>query len=98
MSLVCIKATFECDGCGTQFKVDMDAAHMRPKGWCLMDEAVDCLRGCVANTVVHDLHLCAECHDIAAKIGPEDEGYAPKDQIVRALASHYDAMNRVVRS
>lgn len=34
MSLLTVRAMFECDGCATQFKVEMDP-----------DEAVDYLRG-----------------------------------------------------
>jgi hypothetical protein len=97
MTLMSIKATFECDGCGTQFKVDMDAARKIPSDWCVMDEAIDQLRGGVMMTVVHTLHLCDECTAVASKIGPEDEGYAPQEQIEQALAEHYDAMKRVVR-
>lgn len=99
MSIVVIRATFECDGCGTQFRVDMDPAKMRPKGWSLMDEAVDYVRGGAGSDggmpmVVHDMHLCHACADIAAQVGPEEGGYAPKPQIERALAKHYDAMRQ----
>jgi hypothetical protein len=103
MSLVCIRATFECDGCGTQFRIEMSPSAMRPKGWSLMEEAEDFLRGmCAADggmpAMVHDLHLCDECHGIAAKVGGlDDDAYAPKEQIQAAIAQHYDAMNRVNR-
>lgn len=97
MSLVCVRATFECDGCGTQFKVDMDPAKMRPKGWTLMEEAEDYARGgCGAEggmpAVIHDMHLCHACAGIAASVGPEEGGYAPKEQIQAALARENDAM------
>lgn len=91
MTLVVVRATFECDGCGTQFKVDMDPATMRPKGWTLFEEAEDYVRGgCGAEggmpAVVHGMHLCHKCAGIAAQVGPDDlEGYAPKEQIVAAL-------------
>lgn len=92
MSLVTVRATFECDGCGTQFKVEMDPTSMRPKGWSLFEEAVDFLRGgCGADggmpMVVHDMHLCHVCAGVAARVGPDDlEGYAPKAQIIEALS------------
>jgi hypothetical protein len=91
MSLIVIRATFECDGCATQFKVEMDPATMRPKGWTLCEEAVDYLRGgCGADggmpAVVHDMHLCHRCAGIAARVGPDDqEGYSPKEEIVAAI-------------
>lgn len=99
MSIVCVRATFECDGCGTQFKVEMDPASMRPKGWTLMDEAEDCLRGGLGAEggmpgLVHDLHLCHDCDRIAALVGPDGGGYAPKEQIEEALRQGNDAMRR----
>lgn len=102
MSIVCIRATFECDGCGCQFRVEMDPATMRPKGWSLMEEAEDYLRGmCSADgglpAMVHDLHLCDDCHGIAAGVGPDEGNYAPKEQIVAALAEGNDAMKRTKR-
>jgi hypothetical protein len=92
VSIVCIRATFECDGCGTQFKVEMDPATMRPKGWSLAEEAEDYLRGGIGAdggmpAMVHDMHLCHDCAGVAARVGPdEQEGYAPKEQILEALA------------
>ena len=97
MSIVCVKATFECDGCGCQFKVEMDPAKMRPKGMTLMEEAEDYCRGGCGDSgmpaVVHDMHLCHDCAGVAARVGPEEGGYAPKDQIVAALAQANDATN-----
>lgn len=91
MSLIVVRATFECDGCGGQFKVDMDAATMRPKGWSLMEEAEDCVRGgCGSDggmpAIVHGMHLCHDCAEIAAGVGPAEGGYAPKPEIEAALA------------
>lgn len=99
MSLVCVRATFDCDGCGAQFRIEMDPSTMRPKGWSLMEEAEDYLRGmCSADgglpTMVHDMHLCDDCAGIAASVGPEEGGYAPKEQIEEALRQGNDAMNR----
>lgn len=90
MSLSCIRATFDCDGCGHQFQVEMDPAGMRPKGWSLFEEAEDYVRGGVGTegmpAVVHDMHLCHDCARIAAHVGPEEGGYAPKEQIMEAIA------------
>lgn len=92
MSLVTVRATFDCDGCGTQFRVDMKPEAMRPKGWSLFDEAVDYLRGgCGSDggmpAIVHDMHLCHECARIAASVGPDDqEGYSSKEEILEAIA------------
>jgi hypothetical protein len=33
MGVMNIKARIQCDGCGTNFIVEMDRAKMRPKGW-----------------------------------------------------------------
>ncbi len=96
MSIVCVRATFECDGCGEQFKIEMDAAKMRPKGWTLMEEAEDYVRGGCGTegmpAVVHRMHLCHDCAGIAALVGPDGGGYAPKDQIEEALRQQNDAM------
>lgn len=92
MSLVVVRAIFECDGCGTQFKVDMKSEGMRPKGWSLFEEAEDYVRGgCGSDgsmpAVVHDMHLCHECATIAASVGPDDqEEYSPKEEILEAIA------------
>jgi hypothetical protein len=92
MSLVLIRATFECDGCGAQFKVDMRADYEPPPKWALFDVAVDFLRGgCGSDSplpgVVHDMHLCEDCILIADGVGPEDqEGYSSKDEILEAIA------------
>lgn len=45
MSVKNIRATFGCDGCGTEFWMEMDPADGIPEGWTLFDGAVDYLRG-----------------------------------------------------
>lgn len=91
MSIVVVRATFECDGCGTQFRVDMDPSKMRPKGWTLFEEAEDYVRGGAGAdggmpAVVHDMHLCHDCAGIAASVGPDDqEEYSPKAEILAAI-------------
>jgi hypothetical protein len=92
VSIICVRATFECDGCGGQFRIEMDPASMRPKGWSLTEEAEDFLRGmCGADggmpAMVHDMHLCDDCAGVAASCGPDDqEGYSSKEVIQEALA------------
>lgn len=45
MPLQAIRATFECDGCGRPFVLDMDAARKLPADWSLFDDVVDNIRG-----------------------------------------------------
>lgn len=91
MSIAVIRATFECDGCGAQFRVEMDPADTVPKGWALDELAIDCLRGGQGADgtmpgIVHDMHLCAKCMEIAASVGPADEPqYAPREEIMEAF-------------
>src|SRR5690242_3032940 len=91
MSLSKIIAHFECDGCGKPFTINMDAADKTEGAQTLIDLAEDevrdrgSLQDGVFATVVYDLHLCGACAGIAAKVGQEEVGYAPRDQIVAAL-------------
>lgn len=79
-----IKAFFECDGCGKEFYVGMDAAEETSEASpSVADLAEDTLRG--GNPVVGecgsvqcDLHLCHECTGKADAIG--DENHAPTRQ------------------
>jgi hypothetical protein len=45
MPVVVIRATIECDGCGRQFRVELDSARKLPADWSLADEATDIVRG-----------------------------------------------------
>ncbi len=78
MALKFIKAHFECDGCGKDFFVGMDAAEKTNAALpSLADLAEDTLRG--GNPIVgecgsvqHDLWLCGDCTRVADSIGDED--------------------------
>ncbi len=78
MSLLSVKAHFECDGCGELFYVSMDPARATcdelPS---VADLAEDDLRG--GNPVIGecgsvqcDLQLCHACTALADGIGEED--------------------------
>ena len=89
MSIVLIRATVECDGCGKQFHTDMDNADKLPDGWSIYDLVVDYVRGgnCAEGgmcSVQHDLDLCPQCTLVADHIGDED--YKPtRQEITDAL-------------
>lgn len=84
MAFKFIKAHFECDGCGKDFYVGMDAADETCEALpSVADLAEDVLRG--GNPIVGecgsvqcDLHLCHDCTSKADAIGDED--YAPTRQ------------------
>lgn len=74
MSLVKITAVFDCDGCGGQFAVGLDASEAPPDGWTLFDYAGDSVRGAVDYEALtlnceggdicsaqDDKHLCSRC-------------------------------------
>lgn len=89
MSLYKIEAVFTCDGCGCQFKVELDAAQPARKGRTFFDIAVDEVRGgsCTviaaskhlnwANvgmcSVQNDKHLCPKCTREADKAAEESD-------------------------
>ena len=79
MSISVIRVTVECDGCGKQFRVDMDPAT-KTAGADLYFYAEDFVRGGMTSdgefcSVQADLQLCGECTSKADSIGDED--YAP---------------------
>lgn len=94
MSIVAIKAYFDCDGCGKQFGVEMDPAR---KAWMrrqsLDSMAEDAIRGgsTLAGdscSVQADLHLCPTCTSAADGINAEDENYRPtRDEILRVVGA-----------
>jgi hypothetical protein len=66
--LLSIRATFECGGCGKQFSVFINPAHLVPEGWSAYDEAVDAVRGgrlvdgpSGGSAVVGGYLLCEQC-------------------------------------
>lgn len=89
MSIVVIKATVDCDGCGKQFHAEMDNADKLPEGWSIHDLATDYVRGgnCAEggmSSVQHDMHLCPQCTVIADSIG--EESHKPsREEIVDAI-------------
>lgn len=94
MSIVVIKAFFDCDGCGKQFGVEMDPAR---KAWLpeqpISDLAEDAVRGGSALdgdscSVQADLHLCPKCTTIADGINLGDENYQPnRKEILTAVGA-----------
>jgi len=92
MSISVIRATFDCDGCGKQFRVDIDPAI---RAWerrqDMMSIAVDAIRGGTTSdggwcSVQADMHLCGPCTKVADAIRPDDDDYAPSaDEIREAL-------------
>lgn len=99
MSLLQLRALFECDGCGCPFAVPLDAARCS-EGWSVMDYAVDAVRGgggqmLDSTSVQADMHLCGSCTRIADGIGDDDD-YAPTaEEIAEAvMKSLSDAIGR----
>lgn len=94
MSIVVIFATFDCDGCGKQFQVEMDPAR---RAWERRQDvfsiAVDAIRGGTARdggfcSVQGDLHLCGDCTKVADGIQPDDEDYQPsREEILDAVGA-----------
>lgn len=78
MTVTKIRAHFECDGCASQFWVQMDMAGQTCKHLpSLIDLAEDELRGGnpedgECGSVQDDLHLCRKCTRLADDIGDED--------------------------
>lgn len=76
MSLIHIRAHFNCDECGSQFSVGLAADYEPPDGWCLFECAEDAVRGScdyedklqrggVASSVQDEKHLCSKCTERA---------------------------------
>lgn len=94
MSIVTIKAYFDCDACGQQFGVEMDPAR---KAWMrrqsLDSMAEDAIRGGstldgYSCSVQAELHLCGKCTSIADAINADDENYQPtRDDILTAVGA-----------
>jgi hypothetical protein len=92
MSIAVIRATFNCDGCGKQFRVDVDPAR---RAWerrqAVFDIAEDAIRGGTAAdggfcSVQAEMHLCGECTAVADNIGDEDH-VPTRDEILEALGA-----------
>lgn len=78
MSIIKVRATVECDGCGKQFHSELaDLASEVQAGWSLHELAEDYVRGgnCDeggVSSVQADMHLCPPCTAVADQIGSED--------------------------
>lgn len=93
MSVRVIKATVECDGCGGQFRVDLDAADSRPAEWTWHDLVEDMVRAgnqaeslkgqpIGITSVQADMMLCPTCTKKADAIGKDE--YQPTVAEIRA--------------
>lgn len=82
MSLRSIVATFQCDGCGNEFRTVMDPA-LEVKG-SLHDAAEYSMREDLCTAMYHERHLCDSCTRAADSIGEEE--YTPSwDEIQDAI-------------
>lgn len=98
MTVRTIKATIECDGCGGQFRVDLDPADSRPPDWTWHDLAEDMVRAgnqaesvkgqpIGITSVQHDMMMCPSCTKTADAIGDDDDYKPSKNEIVAAIAN-----------
>jgi hypothetical protein len=70
VSIRSITAIVECDECGKNFPVQLDAANKRPADWSLFEECEDELRADVAS-VADGKHYCEACTKTRDE-GPEE--------------------------
>lgn len=94
MSIVVIKAFFDCDGCGAHFGVELDPARKSWKRRQSLDSmAEDAIRGGStlsgdSCSVQAELHLCPKCTNVADGINLGDDDYEPtRDEILRAVGA-----------
>lgn len=93
MSISVIRATFDCDGCGKQFRVDIEPSvrAWKPRQD-MMSIAEDAIRGGMTSdgefcSVQSDMHLCGNCTKVADGINPDNDDYQPTaDEIREALS------------
>lgn len=95
MSIVLVRATIECDGCGRHFHTDLDEAYKRPEGWTLFEEAEDMVRGghCYEGgicSVMHGLHLCPKCTGVVDENTPVPN---TKEQCEEALRLYGEVLS-----
>ncbi len=93
-----IRASWQCDGCGKDFTVDIDSAWNPPAGWDTTKMAEDAVRhGKVvavngnrlvgdSSSVQHGLVLCGNCTNIADDIG-DDNHEASREEILGAIGA-----------
>lgn len=83
MPIISLKATIECEGCGTHFRVNIDTGDDIPEDWDLPMLIKDQVRGGSCehldkkrsgglSSVQADMMLCGWCTRIADNIGEED--------------------------
>lgn len=87
MSIEHVRVGWMCDGCGKLLHTDMELSKMRPKGWALMDEAEDAIRGgtCIEGghvSVQAEHHLCPKCTRLVDKSTPDTP---TREQVAEAL-------------
>jgi hypothetical protein len=82
LSLIHIRAHFDCDECGKQFSVGIAADYVPPEKWSMFDVAEDSVRGSVdyeekgwdgglCSSVQNNKHLCKDCTRKADEANPE---------------------------
>lgn len=88
MSLIHIRAHFECDECGKQFSVGIAADYVPPAKWSMFDVAEDSVRGSLdyeekgwdgglCSSVQNEKHLCKDCTKKADEESPEEVDEPP---------------------
>jgi hypothetical protein len=104
VSIINLKASISCDGCGDQFRVWIDTGRRIPDGWDLCDIATDCVRGghgedmkgnhfgiAGSCSVQAGLHLCPKCTTAVDATIPEDDDREPTEDEVKAAISKLEA-------
>src|SRR6202021_1028775 len=103
MSLMHVRATFRCDGCGRAFMFEITPDTKLPADWTLFEEAEDCLRGGsflayvgekrsgrrehLFSSLQSGHHLCPDCTSKIDEVGPED-GEPPEDEMEEILSAN----------
>lgn len=69
-----IIAKFSCDECGGRITVGLEPSQKLPEGWCILDEAVDRVRGGLSEEGLvsakdDDTVLCPTCTNKADETG-----------------------------
>jgi len=103
MSLMHVRATFRCDGCGRAFMFEITPDTKLPADWTLFEEAEDCLRGGsflayvgekrsgrrehLFSSLQSGHHLCPDCTSRIDEAVPEDRD-ATEAEIEEILSSN----------
>lgn len=111
MSLVHVRATFGCDGCGRNFIVELPNDMKANPEWTMFEEAVECLKegdflryegdkrsgteGPTFSSVQGGLHLCPQCTSLVDDYVTEDRD-ATEDEVKAALeAKRFESTSAV---